>query len=175
MLAAAARAAAAWKNGGGVTREVAVHPAGSVLGSFEWRVSIAEIHRGGPFSVFAGIDRHLAVLDGQVSLAVEGRTLSLSADSAPLTFGGELPVYAEPTAGPVIDLNLMVRRGRWRAELSRHVLPQAGAATETKSTKIEANPSRGRTTQALHQRDRHRCHHVNFRTTHGGGRSRYTG
>jgi environmental stress-induced protein Ves len=136
MLAAAARAAAAWKNGGGVTREVAVYPAGSVLGSFEWRVSIAEIHRGGPFSVFAGIDRHLAVLDGQVSLAVEGRTLSLSADSAPLTFGGELPVYAEPTAGPVIDLNLMVRRGRWRAELSRHALPQPGAVTLAADTTI---------------------------------------
>src|ERR1700733_4824114 len=128
-MLAAARAAAAWKNGGGVTREVAVYPAGSVLGSFEWRVSIAEIHRGGPFSVFAGIDRHLAVLDGQVSLAVEGRALSLSPDSAPLTFGGQRPVYAEPAAGPVIDLNLMVRRGRWRAELSRHVLPQPGALT----------------------------------------------
>ena len=61
---------------------------------------------------------------------------SFSADSAPLTFGGELPVYAEPTAGPVIDLNLMVRRGRWRAELSRHALPQPGAVTLAADTTI---------------------------------------
>ena len=100
ILAAAARTAAAWKNGGGVTREVVAHPAGSDLGGFEWRLSIAEVHRGGPFSVFPGIDRHMAVLAGRLSFAIEGRTLSLTPDSAPLAFGGRAgPALRPPGTG----------------------------------------------------------------------------
>lgn len=56
--------AAPWKNGGGVTREVAAVPEQAGLDSFVWRVSIADVAQAGPFSRFAGIDRTLVLLSG---------------------------------------------------------------------------------------------------------------
>ena len=50
-----------WKNGGGETVEVIVHPEGASLSDFGWRVSMATVASDGPFSVFPGIDRTLAV------------------------------------------------------------------------------------------------------------------
>ncbi len=126
ILRAAGRHATPWKNGGGLTREVAVHPAGSDLGGFDWRVSIAEVRRRGPFSSFAGVDRHMAVISGRLQLAIAGReVLTLSADSPPVTFPGDLPVGAEPLQSAVIDLNVMTRRGRFVAQLTRCTLPAA--------------------------------------------------
>ncbi|NYH19335.1 HutD/Ves family protein [Paraburkholderia bryophila] len=56
--------AAPWKNGGGVTREVAAVPEQAGLDCFVWRVSIADVAQAGPFSRFAGIDRTLVLLSG---------------------------------------------------------------------------------------------------------------
>ena len=53
-----------WKNGGGVTREIVCYPAGADIQSFEWRMSIAEVARDGPFSDFSGIDRVITLLSG---------------------------------------------------------------------------------------------------------------
>ena len=39
-----------WKNGGGQTTEIVVHPAGATLAEFDWRVSIADVDADGPFS-----------------------------------------------------------------------------------------------------------------------------
>jgi environmental stress-induced protein Ves len=120
ILRAADRVAVPWKNGGGLTREVAAYPPQSALGNFDWRVSLAEVRRGGPFSSFPGIDRHLAVISGWLELSISGReALSLSSDTAPLSFPGEVPVYAEPRPEPVTDLNVMTRRGRFTARLTR--------------------------------------------------------
>ena len=120
LLRAGARAAVAWKNGGGVTREVAAHPPGSDLDSFEWRVSIAEVNCGGPFSSFAGVDRRMAVLAGTLELVIAGReALVLSAESAPVAFPGDVAVTAAPRGAAVTDLNVMTRRGRCDARLAR--------------------------------------------------------
>jgi len=120
---AAARTAVPWKNGGGVTREVAVWPRGSPLDRFAWRISIAEVLSSGPFSVFPGIERLMAVLSGRLSFApAEGATQVLTADSAPLRFSGELPVHATPLDGVVTDLNLMTRTAACRAELTCRAL-----------------------------------------------------
>ena len=59
ILRVSGRVAAPWKNGGGTTTEVAVFPAGASFDDFGWRISIADIARGGPFSQFPGIDRTL--------------------------------------------------------------------------------------------------------------------
>jgi environmental stress-induced protein Ves len=120
ILRAADRRAVPWKNGGGLTREVAAHPPQSDLGNFDWRVSLAEVRRGGPFSSFPGIDRHMAVISGRLELSISGRgALSLSSDNAPLSFPGEVPVYAEPHRESATDLNVMTRRGRFMARLTR--------------------------------------------------------
>lgn len=99
-----------WKNGGGVTTELAVEPAAD--GRFVWRVSIADVVEPGPFSAFPGYDRLIAV--------VEGDGMRLSVDGAPpvecrrldpaFAFPGEAPVWCEPTAGPIRDVNLMLDR-----------------------------------------------------------------
>jgi uncharacterized protein len=119
ILRAADRSAVPWKNGGGLTREVAIHPSGSGLERFDWRVSIAEVRTGGPFSVFTGIERSLAVLEGALSLAIAGRDeLTLSSETPPVRFSGEVAVSGRPLGGPVTDLNVMTRRGRCEARMN---------------------------------------------------------
>jgi uncharacterized protein len=121
VLRAAARVAVPWKNGGGLTREVAVHPSGSGLGDFDWRISIAEIAAPGPFSVFPGIERRMAILSGRLLLMIDGRSpTALTAESPAVEFPGDAAAFAEPERGPVTDLNVMTRRARCRAELTRH-------------------------------------------------------
>jgi environmental stress-induced protein Ves len=112
-----------WKNGGGATREVIVQPSGSDFESFDWRLSLAEVGTAGPFSAFDGVDRHMAILTGRLELTLQGRTVMLDASSAPFSFAGELAVYAAPREGSVTDLNLMVRRTRCVARLTRHAAP----------------------------------------------------
>ena len=46
LLAAKDRIAQPWKNGGGVTREIAVEPPGAGFDSFGWRVSTAVVAFG---------------------------------------------------------------------------------------------------------------------------------
>jgi uncharacterized protein len=120
VLRAAQRTPVPWKNGGGFTREVAVCPAGSDLTDFDWRVSIAEIRKPGPFSLFEGIDRRMAVLDGRLSLAIDGRpAVILSSGTDAVAFAGDVPVFAEPLGGSVTDVNVMTRRSRCAASLTR--------------------------------------------------------
>ncbi len=121
LLPAAARAAVAWKNGGGVTREVAVHPRGSGFDTLEWRVSIAQVRSAGPFSSLPGLDRRLAVLEGTLSLVIgQAPEVRLSPATPALHFPGEVPVKAQPLDGPVMDLNIMTRRGRFSSALAIH-------------------------------------------------------
>jgi uncharacterized protein len=120
VLRAAERAAVPWKNGGGFTREVAVHPPGSDFERFDWRVSIAEIAAPGPFSVFPDIDRRMVVLSGRLTLAIDGSApLTLTPESPAVAFAGDVAAFAEPHGGPVVDLNVMTRRGHCTADLRR--------------------------------------------------------
>ncbi|HEY3949962.1 HutD family protein, partial [Phenylobacterium sp.] len=50
LLRAADRAPQPWKNGGGLTWPVAVSPEGAGLDGFDWRLSLALVESGGPFS-----------------------------------------------------------------------------------------------------------------------------
>jgi len=101
-----------WKNGAGVTREVAVFPPGSSLETFDWRVSMAEVSDDGPFSIFPGIDRTIVILSGEgVALEVAGRSSRLRPGEAPYSFPGDQPTGCALLGGPVTDLNVMSRRG----------------------------------------------------------------
>lgn len=42
-----------WKNGGGITTEIAIAPPGATLDAFDWRISTARVEAAGPFSRFA--------------------------------------------------------------------------------------------------------------------------
>ncbi len=99
-----------WKNGGGVTTELAVEPAAD--GRFVWRVSIADVVEPGPFSAFPGYDRLIAVVEGDgMRLSVDGAAPVERRRLDPaFAFPGEAPVWCEPTAGPIRDVNLMLDR-----------------------------------------------------------------
>jgi len=120
LLRAADRAATPWKNGGGITREVAAWPPGSGFDDFHWRVSMAEVRADGPFSVFAGVDRVLAVLEGRLAISVQGvGDFDLAPGSAAAVFPGDAPTTGRVVGGPALDLNIMTRRGKATARLGR--------------------------------------------------------
>jgi environmental stress-induced protein Ves len=110
-----------WKNGGGVTTEIAVFPEGSGLDDFEWRISMATVSSDGPFSVFEGIDRTLAVLEGEgIVLTVDGLSDETITRGAPsFSFPADRKASARLVCGPITDLNVMTRRGRWMHQVER--------------------------------------------------------
>lgn len=113
-----------WKNGGGETREVLVSPAGASLDAMEWRVSLATVASDGPFSEFRGITRTLSVLRGAgITLQVgDEPSRQLLQSSVPCTFDGETPTSAWLIDGPIVDLNVMSRRGVSGHRVSRSSL-----------------------------------------------------
>ena len=121
--------ASPWKNGGGVTREVAAFPEGASMDAFAWRVSIADVAQAGPFSRFAGVDRTLVLLDGAGMILDEGdRTHTLKAPLDIARFAGESAIDASLVDGATRDFNLMVRRDAahgtldvWRAGVSHDI------------------------------------------------------
>jgi len=122
LIAFDSLAPVAWKNGGGSTTELAVFPPGAGFDGFIWRVSLATIAASGPFSRFEGIDRSLALVDGEkLALTVDGEKLILGPTDAPLRFSGEAQIAAS-VDGVTTDLNVMTRRGRCRHALRRVVL-----------------------------------------------------
>jgi len=139
ILRAGERAPLPWKNGAGVTREVAAHPEGCNLDSFEWRVSIAQVGQGAPFSAFPGVDRRMAVLSGRLEFALAGQApVRLSADSGPVSFAGEAGAYGAPLGEPVTDLNVMTRRGRFESRLARRNGPAVRLALHADTTLLIA-------------------------------------
>ncbi len=114
---------APWKNGGGSTTEIAVAPPGAGFDAFDWRISLATISQSGPFSAFPGIDRSLALVDGDGVLLDFGNERFVLSPSEPLIeFPGEASVEAAITGGVTTDFNVMTRRGSCRHRLERCVV-----------------------------------------------------
>ncbi|HTH59951.1 MAG TPA: HutD family protein [Paraburkholderia sp.] len=137
LIRGAGLVAAPWKNGGGVTREVAAfpeHKAGSAPGHFMWRVSVADVAQPGPFSRFDGVDRTLALLSGAGMLLDEMdgasvvKTHALTQPFDIARFDGETRIDARLVDGPTRDFNLMVRRDVARGEVE---VWRAGAQPRT--------------------------------------------
>lgn len=109
-----------WKNGGGETTEVTVSPPGAGFETFDWRISMALVKGDGPFSVFPGIDRTLAILDGNgMRLDIAGARFDLTRASAPLAFPADVATDAVLMNGAITDLNVMSRRTTFRHKVER--------------------------------------------------------
>jgi len=120
LLPAGARRESRWKNGGGSTTEIAVSPEGAGLDAFDWRVSMARVERDGPFSAFPGVDRVLTIVEGALVLEVLGAPpVRLDASSPPHAFPGDAETFGRLAGGAVVDLNVMTRRGAFRAQVTR--------------------------------------------------------
>ena len=115
---------APWKNGGGSMTEIAIAPLGASLDTFDWRISLATIVANGPFSVFPGVDRTLALVDGAglaLDLGADGSFI-LSEHDPIVEFAGESSVIATLAGGATIDFNVMTRRQRCRHRLGRRLI-----------------------------------------------------
>jgi environmental stress-induced protein Ves len=109
-----------WKNGGGVTREIACYPPGAGMEDFEWRISIATIAVDGPFSVFNGIDRVITLLQG-AGMRLHSRDgridHALDKPLMPFAFAGEASLDCSLLSGESQDFNVMTRREKLRASV----------------------------------------------------------
>ncbi|MEV1047279.1 HutD family protein [Streptomyces sp. NPDC049916] len=134
VLRAADLTPAPWKNGGGLTREIATGPEGAGADGFAWRVSLADVTADGPFSLFPGADRTLTVVEGAgMDLVVGGEHHIVDEPLWPHDFPGDLPTEGFLLGGPVVNLNVMYRRDRIRAETAVvcgtvRLLPPPGGA-----------------------------------------------
>lgn len=105
-----------WKNGTGWTREILRMPDRA---DWNWRLSIAEIERDGPFSVFPGVDRELVLIHGNgLRLRFsDGEVRELQPPHGRIRFAGERDVNSELLDGTTHDFNLMWRRDAVAVEL----------------------------------------------------------
>ena len=107
-----------WKNGLGAALEIATDAA-APGGSWTWRLSIAEVPSRAPFSSFLGIDRFIACLAGKgLNLERSGVREPVPREGVALSFPGEEPATGEPLGPGVRDVNLMLRRDRWRGRMT---------------------------------------------------------
>lgn len=105
-----------WRNGGGVTRELASHPkaASAQDGAWDWRVSIADVSKAGDFSVFPGMERVLTVIDGELLLlTVDGAEHPLE-KYRPFRFSGDAEANGALPTGDIRDLNVITRTGSFK-------------------------------------------------------------
>lgn len=105
----------AWRNGLGITREIARFPQ---EGEWDWRLSIAQVDADSAFSLFPGVDRRLVLLrgNGMRLRFADGETLELAPPHGDAAFAGEREVTGELIDGPTEDFNLMWRRDRITAD-----------------------------------------------------------
>ncbi|MET3904456.1 HutD family protein [Paenarthrobacter sp. 4246] len=109
-----------WRNGGGVTRELASHPkaASAQDGAWDWRVSIADVSKAGDFSVFPGMERVITIIEGELLLlTVDGSEHPLE-KYRPFRFSGEAASGATLPTGNIRDLNVIARAGAFKGYTS---------------------------------------------------------
>lgn len=123
-----------WRNGKGVTREIAAatvplastnrDPGGADLPPFPplapaWRLTMATVESDVPFSDYPGLVRVLGVVDGDgIELTVGGRMSRLRPGETYGPFAGGAPASARPLDGVALDLGLTFDPARTRGELS---------------------------------------------------------
>ena len=100
-----------WRNGRGVTLEIAREPATGA--EFTWRLSLANIDEDGDFSAYPGYSRALALVAGEsLRLRFRGHGHSrLSPTRRGTRFEGEWQTHCAIPKGRCTDLSLIVRKG----------------------------------------------------------------
>lgn len=93
-----------WKNGLGVTQEIAIQPGAA---DFVWRLSTARVERNSEFSVYPNHKRYLVVVEGEgLRLFHEGRPPVELRQGEVHSFAGAWKSRAELLGGPIRDLNV---------------------------------------------------------------------
>lgn len=104
-----------WRNGAGWTRTIL---SAGRNGKTDWRVSLAEIEREAPFSLFPGMDR-TAVLakGGPLRLQGPSHQWALDAPGDLARFPGEWQLQNSAPTTDTMIWNVMTRRGAAHAEV----------------------------------------------------------
>lgn len=115
VLSAAAYRAMPWRNGKGMTLEIARDPAAG--DHFTWRLSLADIAQNGPFSAYPGYRRALVLVHGDdLRLKFRGHgEHRLSPARRGTRFEGDWNTECTVAHGPCTDLSLIVHRGSARS------------------------------------------------------------
>ena len=121
----------AWKNGHGVTREIAQCPTSQ---PYDWRLSLAEMDRNAEFSTFPGLRRILTVVAGQGMGFATPSEESAVKPNEPVVFEGDLAIEATLTDGPVCNYNLIYNPERIRADVQ--------VVTGRQNLMVPTNPGR---------------------------------
>src|ERR1700712_3546804 len=121
-----------WKNGGGVTIDIAVTMLpGFAPGGWEgivWRFSRTAIVTPGAFSDLSGYDRELALVSGEgLVLGTPAGEINFRQPFRPVRFAGETSIVSRLESGPVEVVNLIGDRSRVSVALSC----LSGGATST--------------------------------------------
>ena len=104
-----------WKNGQGVTSEIAIFPPMARFpdDEFTWRLSSATIKSANHFSQFKNCDRLLVVWKGDGLILNTSELLPLK----PFHFSGTEPMDCRLLGGEVVDLGLIYRKDQVKAEM----------------------------------------------------------
>src|SRR5258707_4970747 len=101
-----------WKNGGGVTTDIAFN-------GDTWRFSRTPITVAGPFSDYTGFDRLQVLVAGSgLVLQTPSGEIDVRRPFRPVRFAGETPIVSRLEAGPVEVINLMGDRSRVHIDLA---------------------------------------------------------
>ena len=112
-----------WKNGGGVTIDIAesMRP-GFAPGNWDgmlWRFGRTAIVAPGPFSDLSGFDRQQVLVSGQgLVLETPAGEIDVQQPFRPVSFAGETPIVSRLEAGPVEVVNLIGDRSRVSIDLT---------------------------------------------------------
>ncbi|HEY3918889.1 MAG TPA: HutD family protein [Stellaceae bacterium] len=133
-----------WKNGGGVTIDIAdAYRPGAKPGDWDgvlWRLGRTEIPIGAPFSDLSGYDRLQVVVAGRgLVLETAAGEIDLREPLRPVRFRGEPPITSRLEAGPVEVVNLIGARSETHLDL--RVLDAGTPLTLSPGTHVVYAPS----------------------------------
>lgn len=97
-----------WANGRGTSFEIASDR--NEAGEWSWRLAMAPVNEDGPFSRIECVNRFLAVVQGNGMLLTVDRKKLQCLPMQVVRFRGDAITEAALTDGPIMDINLMIRR-----------------------------------------------------------------
>ncbi len=105
-----------WANGRGTSYEIASDR--NEAGEWTWRLAMAPVNEDGPFSRIECVNRSLAVVEGAGMLLSVDRKKLQCLPMQVVRFRGDAITEATLTDGPIMDINLMVRRKEADGEIA---------------------------------------------------------
>ena len=111
-----------WANGRGTSYEIASDR--NEAGEWTWRLAMAPVNEDGPFSRIECVNRSLAVVEGAGMLLSVDRKKLQCLPMQVVRFRGDAITEATLTDGPIMDINLMVRRKEADGEMA--IISEAG-------------------------------------------------